>query len=24
LAKQVIEYCEANGKQYHIKDGTIT
>ena len=24
LAKQVIEYCEANGKQYHIKDGTIS
>ena len=24
LAKQVISYCEANGKQYHIKDGTIT
>jgi len=23
LAKQVIEYCEANDKQYHIKDGTI-
>lgn len=24
LAKQVIEYCEANGKQYHIKDGTVS
>lgn len=24
LAEQVIAYCEANGKQYHIKDGTIT
>lgn len=24
LAEQVIVYCEANGKQYHIKDGTIT
>lgn len=24
LAKQVISYCEANDKQYHIKDGTIT
>ena len=24
LAEQVIEYCEANDKQYHIKDGTIT
>ena len=24
LAQQVIDYCEANGKQYHIKDGTIT
>lgn len=24
LAEQVIEYCQANGKQYHIKDGTIT
>ena len=24
LAHEVIEYCEANGKQYHIKDGTIT
>ena len=24
LAEQVFEYCEANGKQYHIKDGTIT
>ncbi len=24
LAEQVIEYCKANGKQYHIKDGTIT
>ena len=23
LAEQVIEYCKANGKQYHIKDGTI-
>ena len=24
LAEQVIKYCEANGKKYHIKDGTIT
>lgn len=24
LATQVIAYCEANGKQYHIKDGTIS
>ena len=24
LAELVIEYCEANNKQYHIKDGTIT
>lgn len=24
LVEQVIEYCEANGKQYHIKDGTMT
>lgn len=24
LAERVITYCEANGKQYHIKDGTIT
>ena len=24
LAEQVIAYCETNGKQYHIKDGTIT
>ena len=24
LVGQVIEYCEANGKQYHIKDGTIS
>ena len=24
LAGQVIAYCETNGKQYHIKDGTIT
>lgn len=24
LAEQVIAYCEANGKQHHIKDGTIT
>lgn len=24
LAEQVIYYCKANGKQYHIKDGTIT
>ena len=24
LAEQVIAYCKANGKQYHIKDGTIT
>lgn len=24
LAEQVIAYCQANGKQYHIKDGTIT
>ena len=24
LAEQVIAYCEANDKQYHIKDGTIT
>ncbi len=24
LAKQVIDYCEVNGKQYHIKEGTIT
>ena len=24
LAERVIAYCEANGKQYHIKDGTIT
>lgn len=24
LAAQVIAYCEANCKQYHIKDGTIT
>ena len=23
LAEQVIAYCEANGKQYHIKKGTI-
>ena len=24
LTQEVIEYCEANGKQYHIKDGTMT
>ena len=24
LAQQVIAYCEENGKQYHIKHGTIT
>ena len=24
LAERVISYCETNGKQYHIKDGTIT
>ena len=24
LATQVIAYCEANGKQYHIKDGTVS
>ncbi len=24
LAEQVIVYCKANSKQYHIKDGTIT
>ena len=24
LAEQVIEHCQTNGKQYHIKDGTIT
>ena len=24
LAKRVIEYCEDNNKQYHIKDGTMT
>ena len=24
LAEQVITYCEANDKQYHIKDGTMT
>ena len=24
LAEQVLAYCEANGKQYHIKDGTIS
>lgn len=24
LATQVIAYCVANGKQYHIKDGTIS
>ena len=24
LAERVIAYCETNGKQYHIKDGTIT
>lgn len=24
LAEQVTAYCEATGKQYHIKDGTIT
>ena len=24
LAERVIAYCEANGKQYHIKDGTMT
>lgn len=24
LAERVIAYCKANGKQYHIKDGTIT
>ena len=24
LAEQVIAYCEANGKKYHIKDGTIS
>lgn len=24
LAEQVITYCEANGKKYHIKDGTIS
>ena len=24
LAEQVIAYCETNGKQYHIKDGTIS
>lgn len=23
LAKQVIQYCETNGKQFHIKDGTL-
>lgn len=23
LAKQVIKYCEINGKQYHIKEGTL-
>lgn len=24
LAKRVIDFCEAHGKEYHIKDGTIT
>ena len=24
LAEQVLAYCEANGKQYHIKDGTVS
>ena len=24
LAEQVIAYCQTNGKQYHIKDGTIS
>ena len=24
LAEQVIKYCKTNGKQYHIKDGTIS
>ena len=24
LSEQVIAFCEANGKAYHIKDGTIT
>ena len=24
LAERVIAYCEVNGKQYHIKDGTMT
>lgn len=24
LAEQVITYCETNGKQYHIKDGTVS
>ena len=24
LSEQVIAFCEANGKVYHIKDGTIT
>lgn len=24
MAQQVIEYCERTGKEYHIKDGTIT
>ena len=24
LAEQVVTYCEVNGKQYHVKDGTIT
>ena len=24
LAESVIKYCKVNGKQYHIKDGTIT
>ena len=24
LARTVVEFCERNGKQYHIKDGTIT
>ena len=24
LSERVIAYCEANGKQYHIKDGTMT
>ena len=24
LAEQVLAYCKANGKQYHIKDGTVS